>query len=928
MTLATESSLDSRLVRYPMLFICSRADGDPDSVAGIVERGVCSEDLTLTRTMAIFWMLVMGLGVAAAQVSSERVEISSGWTMQDVAHVTASGAEISSPSFKTDNWYKATVPGTVLTTLVNNGIYPEPLYGENSRPESIPESLVRTSYWYRTTMRVPLNYRGRHVWLNFDGINYSATVWVNGVEAGKIHGAFVRGMFDITAMVKPGTTAALAVLVDPQPNPGIPHEHTLRAGVGPNGGISAMDGATFLSTIGWDWLAAVRDRDIGIWKSVFLQASGPARLKDTLVTTDLPLPKTDSTDIAVTTTLENVTGETQTGVVRGRIDAITFEKKVELAPHSTQPVRFDAKTNPALHMLNPKLWWPAGYGAQPMYTLQLEFVQGASVSDTQKTSFGVRKIQYSVPESDNLTISVNGVRVFIRGGDWGLDEAMKRAPRERLETQIKLHRLANMNLIRNWVGQSTNEDFYDLCDKYGILVWDEFFQPNSGDGPDVADIPTYMANVRDKILRFRNHPSIILWCARNEGDPPPEIDAAIKALMAELEPERLYQPSSASGHGVASHGPYHWQTPQKFYNVDFPFKTEIGSVSVPTLESIHGMMPQKDWESINDDWAQHDFAKGNSGSDEYPAMITSRYGKIANLADFVRKSQLANYEAFRAMYEGRAAKMFTPATAVITWMSNPAQPSFVWQIYHYDLEPNSALYGVKKAGESVHVQWNELTNQVQIINNTPSDVQNAVVKATVYALDGKVIHEDTNTVTAKASVATSLVAVQPGAATQFVRLELHDAAGKLLSQNFYWRGPAANQDDLNALESMPSVELNAQIGRRDIAGHTTVTVTLKNPTQHIALMTHLQLRRASGERVLPSFASDNYLSLAPGESRTVTIEAETKMLHGEAALVAVDGWNVSVVRAKGLGASIEDNIEAQPGHLPVTGLPYQTVGLR
>ncbi len=165
------------------------------------------------------------------------------------------------------------------------------------------------------------------------------------------------------------------------------------------------------------------------------------------------------------------------------------------------------------------------------------------------------------------------------------------------------------------MGQSTGEDFYELCDKYGILVWDEFFQPNPGDGPDPTDLDTYIANVRDKILRFRNHPSIMLWCARNEGFPPPEIDAALRKLLAELEPTRRYQPSSTDGAGVRSHGPYSWRAPREFYNVtDDYFKTETGSVSVPTLESIHGMMPQKDWETINDDWAEHDFAKGNSGT--------------------------------------------------------------------------------------------------------------------------------------------------------------------------------------------------------------------------------------------------------------------------------------------------------------------------
>ena len=240
--------------------------------------------------------------------------------------------------------------------------------------------------------------------------------------------------------------------------------------------------------------------------------------------------------------------------------------------------------------------------------------------------------------------------------------------------------LANMNMIRNWVGQSTSEDFYELCDKYGILLWDEFFQPNPLDGPDPTDMDTYVANVRDKILRFRNHPSIAVWCARNEGFPPQNIDAVLRKLMAELEPTRLYQPSSTDGGGVRSGGPYYWRVPREFYTVtdDF-FKTETGSVSVPTLESIHGMMPAKDWESINDDWAEHDLAKGAQHGDTYPVVLASRYGKFSNLADFVRKAQLANYESFRAMYEGRNAQLFHPTTGVITWMSDPAQPSFVWQ---------------------------------------------------------------------------------------------------------------------------------------------------------------------------------------------------------------------------------------------------------
>jgi len=874
--------------------------------------------------------------IGAATAAPQPVGLATGWQLQDVSKVPQTGAQVAAAGFDTKGWYAATVPGTVLTSLVNDHVYPEPLYGENERPEIIPESLVHTSYWYRTVVRVPRSYVGRHVWLNFDGINYSAVVWVNGTQVGTMHGAFVRGIFDITGQVKPGRDAVVAVLATPQPHPGVPHEHTLRDGVGQNGGVTAIDGPTFLCTLGWDWLDAIRDRDTGIWQKVYLSATGPVVVKDPYVTTDLPLPKTDSADVAVQTTLENVSDQPVQGVMRGSIENIKFERKIELAAHSTQRIAFGAKDTPALHMEHPRLWWPNGYGKPNLYRLHLEFKTGRGVSDAQDVDFGVRKITYSVPGSDTLTISVNGAPVFIRGGDWGLDEAMKRSPRERLDAEIHLHQLANLNLIRNWVGQSTSEDFYELCDKYGILVWDEFFQPNPNDGPDPTDIPTYIANVRDKVLRYRNHPSIMLWCARNEGDPPPEIDEPLKTLLAELDPDRLYQPSSTNGHGVRSHGPYYWRAPREFYTVtdDF-FKTETGSVSVPTLESIHGMMPKKDWETINDDWAAHDLAKGNQHGDLYPLILAGRYGKVANLADFVRKAQMMNYDAFRAMYEGRNAQLFHPTTALITWMSAPAQPSFVWQIYHYDLEPMSSYFAVMHASELVHIQYNEAKGEVQVINNTPEPVTGLVAHEGVYNLDGSLAYTHDMGVTAAPDAATNLGTIDfpaIGLAVHFIKLDLRDAEGKLLSSNFYWRGRADDPDDLNALNQLPMVTLTVTAKEEDHEGYSGWTrglqVTLHNPTKSIALMAHLQLRRKSGERVLPVFYSDNYVSLAPDDTKTITIDTAQSNFRGENALIVVDGWNISVAPAKFGEVAVAPNVEAQPDHWPTTGLPFATTGLR
>ncbi len=846
----------------------------------------------------------------------------SGWQMQDYAKVAAAAPIISTAGFHPQGWFAATVPGTVLTTLVNNGVYPEPLYGENMR--AIPESLNKTRYWYRTTFTVPKAYKGRYIWLHFAGINYTAEVWVNGQEAGTMRGAFIRSDFDVSALVKPGRPAVLAVLVSPQPHPGVPHEHTLALGLGQNGGETAIDGPTFLSTIGWDWLPAVRDRDTGIWLPVTMDATGSVLVQDPFITADLSASY-ETADLHVSATLQNKSSKPVSGTLTGTIQLqnaqgheITFKRSLTIAPNGTDAVALDSQSTPELHLSDPKLWWPNGYGPQNLYTLTLRFDVGAKSSDTTTQQFGIRKIEYQVADSENLTLSVNGVRVMARGGNWGLDEAMKRETRERLDAQFHMHALANLNIIRNWVGQSTSPDFYDMADKYGILLWDEFFQPNPNDGPDVTDIPTYLANVTDKVVRYRNHPAIAVWCARNEGYPPKELDDTLKALMARLDPTRLYQSNSADGRGVSSHGPYYWRSPRFFYAFNESFKTETGSVSIPTIESIQGMMPQKDWETINDDWAQHDMAAGAQRGNEFPKSLAERYGHIRNLADFVRKGQLATYEAFRAMYEGRNAQMFKTTTGVITWMSNPAQPSFVWQLYHYDLEPNAALYAVKKASETVHVQFNEENRGIEVVNNRPGALNSLNVEVQIYRFDGTLDSHETYPVTQVPPSSTIKAAqIEVGARITplyFIKLNLTDANGNLLSTNFYWQHVA--QDQFDGLMSLPTVMLDAEASARTEGDQTVVTVSLHNNTNHVALLSHLQLhQKKSGRRVLPVFYSDNYISLVPSESSTVTIEVATKDLQSDLPLVELDGYNVDVKPVEG-PVSVVANVNAQPSHWP------------
>ncbi|SPE51802.1 conserved exported hypothetical protein [Verrucomicrobia bacterium] len=850
------------------------------------------------------------------QSVAEPLALRSGWQLQDAAKVTQSGEALSRPGAQTVGWVAATVPGTVLTSLVDDGVYQEPLYGENNRPDSIPDTLCRTSYWYRTTFTMPAAYTGKHVWLEFRGINYFAEVWLNGHQSGTIKGAFARGIFDISPDVVDATNV-LAVHVFPQPHPGQTHEKTIANGTGPNGGVTGLDGPTFLCTIGWDWIPTIRDRDTGIWQDVTLRATGPVVVENPFVTSDLPLPRTDSADLTVQVTLRNTSDQEQTGTLSGSAEQLRFSQPVSLKSKETRAITITPADKPSLHLKNPRLWWPNGFGQPNLYTLHLGFDIKGEISDEREVSFGVRKITYSVPGSDNLTLSVNGVPLMAKGGDWGIDEAMKRIPPKRLEAQIRMHQLANYTMIRNWVGQSTSEELYEFCDRYGIMLWDEFFEPHPADGPIPQDVELYLANVREKILRFRSHPCIALWCARNEGDPPPAIGNGIQKLINELDPGRLYQPSSTSGRGVNSGGPYHWRTPREFYTWGEAFKTEVGSISVPTLEAVRAMMPTKDWETIDDDWAEHDFCAGAQQGDHYAEMIASRYGFPMNLADFVRKSQLANYECFRAMYEGRFAKLFHPACGVITWMSHPAQPSFVWQLYSHDLEPNSSLYGTRKACEPIHIMMNQANGHLIVVNNTPSALKDVRAAVSVYNLDGSRQYQHADKITAEPSAATDVGEIafpRTVSAVHFVKLELRDAKDRPLSDNFYWRETPEHLDDLEPLNTLPKVTLEIEAKRIERPGKCLLDVTVRNPTKSVALMAHLQLRKAdSRQRVLPVFYSDNYLSLLPDESKKVSIEAAAEDLAGYLPMLAVDGWNVTVKPVAATGSKavrIVPNIDA------------------
>ena len=220
------------------------------------------------------------------------------WKLQAAPQVDAKPQQISSAGFDTAGWYQTTTPGTVLTTLVDRGVYPDPDYGLNNMV--IPESLNKQDYWYRTLFQPPAAFKqGQRLFVTFKGVNYEAEVWINGRKLGGMKGAFVRGTFDISPYLKLKGENVIAVKVSPPPHPGLPQEESIAAGAGENGGMLAQDGPTFIASEGWDWIPSVRDRNTGLWQDVELHATRDFKLGDPQVITALPKADNSVADVSI-----------------------------------------------------------------------------------------------------------------------------------------------------------------------------------------------------------------------------------------------------------------------------------------------------------------------------------------------------------------------------------------------------------------------------------------------------------------------------------------------------------------------------------------------------------------------------------------------------------------------------------------------------
>jgi hypothetical protein len=826
---------------------------------------------------------------AAAATADGRLPLSGGaWRLQRASQVHASGRELSTAGFQDAGWMIATVPATILSSYLNAGAIPDPNYGDNQN--AISDSFFYSDFWYRTEFTAPPAAAGSHVFLNFDGINWKAEVFLNGQRLGRIDGGFISGRFDATAFLHPGQPNALAVRILKNANPGRVTEKNFQS-PGKNGGVLGADNPTMHASVGWDWIPTIRGRDTGIWGDVYLASTGAVSIENPQADTVSIAADGSSAEVALEATLTNHSGVVVSGQLRGRFGDAALEQAVSIAPHASKTVKLDAATQPALRLRNPKLWWPNGYGDPDLYRVELEFASGDAVSDRKSFNAGVRRFTYS-EEGGALRIFINGRRFVARGGNWGFPESMLRYRAREYDAAVRYHRDMHFTMIRNWVGQTGDEAFYDACDRFGIVVWQDFWLANPWDGPDPDDSAMFLANARDYVLRMRHHPSIGLYVGRNEGYPPDPLERGLRGILAELAPAIHYIPSSADD-TVTGHGPYRALTPRFYFaqRATTQLSSELGMPNIVTMDSLRAMMPEAARWPQGDVWGMHDFSlQGAQGGASFRDMIEKNYGGASNVEDWVELAQFVNYDGYRAMFEAQGKNRM----GMLLWMSHPCWPSFVWQTYDYYFDPTAGYFGAKKGSEPLHIQWNPLTDNVEVVNYSGGNAKGLTASAEVLNLDGAVAWNKTAAVDSPEDSQVSPIHLDfPATLTpvHFIRLALR-RGDAVISENFYLRG--VEENSFRAIRTLPKVAVEASTRVERQASEWVLTTELHNTSPQPALMIRVKAVRAqSGDRILPALYSDNYVALMPGERRTVVTRLDDADTRGERPGVVVGGFNVA-----------------------------------
>jgi exo-1,4-beta-D-glucosaminidase len=797
--------------------------------------------------------------------------LSDGWTL------SREGASVQ---------FDAKVPSTVAGTLSDADFWGEDLMVARNY-EKVDKTIFDDTWTY-TTLFAGKPGKGQHAELVFDGLDYYADIFLNGKQlasADTTFGVFIRRAYDVTGLLKSQNKL----------------EVKLRR---------AQKGDLNIGFV--DWNPRPLDESMGIVRPVTLHTTGAISIEDVYVVPDLDVENFKTADLSVRVRLRNRENRPVEGNIELNLGAGAARVPVALNGGDLKEFVLTPAEADILHVENPRVWWSWDLGTPELYTLAVAVEEGGNVSDTNETTFGIRKIESRLTEDGYRQMTLNGKDVLIKGAGWTDDIFLRDTP-ESIEQQVRYVMDMNMNLIRFENIWGKDDTVYDLCDKLGVMAlvgfscqweWEDYcgLPEVKGygciNGKEVEDLA--FAYFRDQVTRLHNHPAVIAWMTGSDRIPNPDLEQRYLAVY-EREDYRPYicsaksQKSLAGWSGTKMEGPYEYVAPDYWYKDTeaggaFGWNTEtcIGA-NMAQLESLKKMIPEESLWPLSDVWDYHCTAAASdmNSTRQLQETINGLYGGFDGLNDFVRKAHAVDYDGTRAMFEAFRVRV-PKATGIVQWMLNSAWPSIYWQQYDWYGVPTAGYYGTKKACEPVQLLFDYATRKVYAVNETPEPRE---LKATVQVFDAasKPIGKETKTVkVGYREVVPVFDLKRYDGKPHFVALALADGDTPV-ADNFYvlpakdneynWKKtnwyitPITAYSDLGfAFKQAPAeVEMTVEGDK----------VTLTNKSGVIAYMNILKAKDAAGNLVVPAYWSDNFFPLLPGESKTVTCKTGAENVHFE-----------------------------------------------
>ncbi|KAK5652038.1 hypothetical protein OQA88_10941 [Cercophora sp. LCS_1] len=822
------------------------------------------------------------------------------WDLQSSAAAGTDLAKLSTPGLDTSSWHHVARPFcTLMGCLLDVGVYNETDIFFSDNLSKIDAKQFSVPWVYRHEFGLDPA-PGKHYFLQTHGISSRADIFLNGKQVADKSvqaGSYAGHRFDVTALA--AKSNALAIRVYPT------NYYTDLA-------------------IGWvDWNPWPADNGTGVWRAVEMKQTGPVALGPLRVVTQLGTPvESQPATVSLKARAQNLEKTAIIISARGSVaplsggNPITWTKTVTLQPGAVVDIALETVVP------KPNIWWPKQWGSQPLYAANLTVVtEDGEISDTGSATFGIRTVTSRLNSFNDTTFYINGQPFEVLGGGYAPDMFL-RWDAKRLEQEFQYVLDLGFNTVR-LEGKNEHPELYDIADRLGIMImagweccdkWEAWSYNDNLEGSQLslwsdADHAIANASMVHEAAMMQTHPSMLVYLVGSDFWPDERATTTYLNAFRSVDwqvpvlgsaSKRGYSPQTGPS-GMKMEGPYDWVPPSYWFDNQqsrlgsaFGFGSELGAgVGTPDLSSLKKFLSQSDlddlWKNPNKDLFHmstdtsqfHNRAIYNKG-------VWNRLGAPTSLEDYVQKSQITDYEATRAQFEAWTSMWNAqrPATGLIYWMLTGAFPSLHWNIWDYYLRPSGGYFGAKVGSRVEHVAYDYVRKAVHLINRSLDQSGKRAVEIQIIDTLGSPVYNATLEATTSPNTSKNVGSLTSALSNikdvVFLRLILKSDAGVTLSRNVYWLAksidtldwgksdwyytPVSRYSDFTALNKLGTGNITVAATKREDGK---ITVTLENG-QTPAFFVSVNILDAQGQDVLPITWTDNYVTLFPGETISLT----------------------------------------------------------